>query len=189
MKKSLGRKTLLYPCPAWVIGSYDENDKANIMAVAWGGICCSKPPMVTISLRKATHTYGSIVARKAYTVNILSASQVAETDYVGIASGRDRKKFADCGLTAVKSDLIDAPYIDEAPLVIECRLVKTVELGLHTQFIGEIVDVKADESILADGKPDLSKLDPIVYATGTSQYYRLGEVIGDGYTVGKKFGE
>ena len=70
-KKSLGAKTLL-PTPVWIIGSYDSVGKPNMMTAAWVGICCSRPPCVTISLRKATYTYGNIMKRKAYTVNLPS---------------------------------------------------------------------------------------------------------------------
>jgi flavin reductase (DIM6/NTAB) family NADH-FMN oxidoreductase RutF len=68
MKRSIGAKTLIYPTPTWVVGSYDNQGKPNGMAVAWGGICCSEPPCVAVSLRKATYTYGNLVERQAFTV-------------------------------------------------------------------------------------------------------------------------
>ena len=63
MKKSLGAKPLLNPTPVLIVGTYDDAEKPNAMAVAWGGICCSKPPCVAVSLRKATYSYSSIVDR------------------------------------------------------------------------------------------------------------------------------
>lgn len=65
-----------------------------------------------------------------------------------MVSGKTADKFAAAGLTPVKSEVVDAPYIREFPLIAECRLLHTVEIGLHTQFIGEIMDIKADESVL-----------------------------------------
>ncbi len=188
MKKSFGAKTLAYPTPAWVIGSYDKDDKPNVMTVAWGGICCSKPPAITVSLRKATYSFASLVERKAYTVNIFSGKYVAEVDYYGIASGRDHDKFDETKLTPIQSDLVDAPYVDEAELVLECKVIQMFELGLHTQFIGEILDVKADESILDEtGKPSIEKLNPIIYAPGMSNYYGIGSSLGKGYSTGMMF--
>ena len=188
MKKSLGAKTLAYPTPAWVIGSYDKDGKPNVMTVAWGGICCSKPPAVTISLRKATYSFASLVERKAYTVNIFSGKYVAEVDYYGIASGRDHNKFEETKLTPIGSELVDAPYVDEAELVLECKIIHIHEIGLHTQFIGEIIDLKADESILDEsGKPLIEKLNPIIYAPGASGYYSVGPRLGDGYSSGMVF--
>ncbi len=186
MKKSLGAKTLAQPAPAWVVGSYDAHGKPNIMTIAWGGICCSQPPCVTISLRKETYTYGCIKERKAYTVNIPSASLVKEVDYVGTVSGRTIDKFALTNLTPVRSELVDAPYIQEFPVVIECRVLHTLEIGLHTQFIGEIVDIKADESVLGEqGMADICKVKPLIFDTGQGAYYGIGERIGKAFSIGK----
>lgn len=186
MKKSLGAKALLYPTPVFVVGTYDKAGKANAMTAAWGGICCSQPPCVAISLRKATYTHGCIVARKAFTVSIPSEEHVEEADYFGLATGRTADKFADAKLTAVRSDLVDAPYVKEFPLVLECRLSHTIELGLHTQFVGEIIDVKADESVLAGkGLVDIKKMAPLVFAPDTQSYYGIGKLVGQAFAAGK----
>jgi flavin reductase (DIM6/NTAB) family NADH-FMN oxidoreductase RutF len=187
MKKSLGAKTLAQPAPAWVIGSYDARGKPNIMTIAWGGICCSQPPCVTISLRKATYTYECIKARNAYTVNIPSAELVKEVDYVGTVSGRTVDKFAVTKLTPVRSVLVDAPFIKEFPVVIECNVLHTVEIGLHTQFIGEIVDIKAAESVLDEqGMADILKVKPLIFDPGQGAYYNIGEFIGKAFSIGKR---
>ena len=186
MKKSLGAKSLVYPTPVWVVGTYDADGKPNVMTASWGGVCCSDPPCVGISLRKATYSYGSIVERKAFTVNVPSDAHVREADYFGIASGRDSNKFSVSGLTPVKSDLVDAPYVDEFPMVLECKLLHTIEIGLHTQFIGEILDVKADDSVIGKGGfPDMLKVRPIVFAPSARKYYGIGKNLGKGYSVGK----
>ncbi len=186
MKKSLGAKTLVFPTPAWVVGSYDREGKPNVMTAAWGGICCSKPPCVAVSLRKATYTFGNIVERKAFTVSVPSEAHCRETDYIGIVSGKKVDKFAATGLTPVRSEIVDAPYVGEFPLVLECRLHQSVEIGLHTQFIGEILDVKADESVLGEeGLPDIEKVKPIVYAPEIRTYHGLGRNLGRAYTLGK----
>jgi flavin reductase (DIM6/NTAB) family NADH-FMN oxidoreductase RutF len=187
MKKSLGAKTLAQPAPAWVVGSYDAKGKPNIMTIAWGGICCSQPPCVVISLRKATYTYGSISERKAYTVNIPSAALVKEVDYVGTVSGRTIDKFVMTKLTPVRSELVDAPYIKEFPVVIECRVLHSLEIGLHTQFIGEIVDIKAEESVLNEqGVADILKVKPLIFDTGQGAYYSVGDRIGKAFSIGKR---
>jgi flavin reductase (DIM6/NTAB) family NADH-FMN oxidoreductase RutF len=187
MKKSLGAKTLALPAPAWVIGSYDAQGKPNIMTIAWGGICCSQPPCVTISLRKATYTYDCIMKRKAYTVNIPSTALVKEADYVGIVSGRNIDKFALTKLTPVRSGLVDAPFIKEFPVVIECKVLHILEIGLHTQFIGEIVDIKAEESVLdEDGMADILKVRPLIFNPGQGAYYSIGKRIGKAFSIGKQ---
>src|SRR5512136_1972713 len=151
MMKSLGAKTLIYPAPVMVVGTYGKAGKPDVMTASWGGICCSQPPCVAVSLRKATYTYGNIVARKAFTISIPSEAHVRAVDHFGMVSGRETHKFAAAKLTPVRSDLVDAPYVKEFPMIVECRLVRTIELGLHTQFVGEVVDVKVEEAALTSG--------------------------------------
>jgi flavin reductase (DIM6/NTAB) family NADH-FMN oxidoreductase RutF len=186
MKTSLGPKTLVYPTPVFIVGTYDAEDKPNVMAVAWGGICCSKPPCVSIAVRKATYTYSSLVARKAFTVSIPSRDHAPAADYFGLASGRDEDKFAVSGLTPVRSEHVDAPYVDEFPLVLECSVVHVAELGLHTLFVGEIKDVKVEDwGLGADGKPSVEKMRPFCWAPADNRYYALGEDLGRGFSIGK----
>lgn len=188
MKKSVGAKTLLFPTPVLMVGTYDHAGKPNIMNAAWGGICCSQPPCVTVSLRKATYSYSCIIERKAFTVGIASESKMTEADYMGIASGHDVNKFDVTGLTPIKSELVDAPYAAEFPVVLECRLLQVVEIGLHTQFIGEIIDVKADEGVFAeDGHLDIMKIRPLLFDTSHRGYHGVGDCLGKAFSIGKKF--
>ena len=186
MKRSLGRKTLVVPAPVWVVGTYDAEGKSNIMTAAWGGICCSKPPAVCVSLREATYTYGNIVARRAFTVNVPSVDFAEQVDYVGIASGRDVDKFEAAGLTPVRSELVDAPYVEEFPINLECRLIHTLKIGLHTLFVGEIADVKADESVLGEkDRPEIDKVRPFVFSVGEQTYHAIGGLVGPAFNMGK----
>lgn len=187
VKQSLGARTLAFPTPTWIVGSYNPEGIPNIMTAAWGGICCSRPPCVYVSLRKATYTHGNIMHRRAYTVNISSEQYVTEADYCGMASGREVNKWEQCGFTPVKSTIVDAPYIAEVPLVLECRVQNIVELGLHTQFVGEIMDVKADSSVLAeDGLPEIMKVKPIIFEPSNRRYYGIGTYLGPAFSLGKQ---
>ncbi|WP_319759659.1 flavin reductase family protein [Maridesulfovibrio sp.] len=188
MKKEIKPNTLAMPTPVWCVGTYDKDDKPNVMTIAWGGICCSTPPMLTVSLRKATYTYGAIMERGVYTVSIPSAKYVVEADYFGIASGKDTDKFSATGLTPVRSTVVDAPYVDEFPLIFECKVVETVELGLHTQFVGEILGIKADENVLNEkGRPMMDAVDCFTFSPTTREYLGLGDVVGKSFSIGKKF--
>ncbi len=187
MKKSLGAKTLAYPAPVWVIGTYDKAGKPNVMTASWAGICCSEPPCAAVALRKATYTYGNIVNREAFTINVAPESYVKQADYFGIVSGAREDKFAKTGFTPVKAEHVDAPYVDEFPLILECRLIHSIEIGLHTQFIGQIMDVKADEEVLGEeGNPEMDKVRPVIFGPGIRKYYGLGEFLGKGFTIGKE---
>jgi len=168
------------------VGTYDAHGKPNAMVASWGGICCSQPPCVNISLRKATYSYSAIVERKAFTVGIPDQEHIRQADYLGIASGRDTNKIAVAGLTSVRSELVDAPYIAEFPLSLECRLVHTADLGLHTLFVGEVVDVKIDEEALTpEGNADIRKIAPFLFDPGARGYYGVGELLGNAFSVGR----
>ena len=188
MKKSMGAKTIVYPTPVFVVGSYDSDDKPNVMTAAWGGICCSVPPCVSVSLREATQTYHNILASEAFTVSIPSDKNVKEADYFGIASGKDTDKFKNTGLAAVSSKLVNAPYVKEFPFILECKLIQTVKIGLHTQFIGEILDVKVDESVL-EHEPLIKSISPIIYSPDNLSYYGVGEYLGKAFSIGKEIKE
>lgn len=184
MKKSIGTPTLVYPHPVFIVATYDENNKPNMMAVSWGGICCSKPPCVTISLRKSRYSYNNIMVNKAYTVNIPSTKYVKESDFVGVVSGSKVDKFAETGLHAVKSEYVNAPYIEEFPLSLCCSLIKTVKIGTHIQFIGEIMDVLIDEDKLDENNiPILQSIDPFSYDSATKNYYSIGNKLIKGFSI------
>ena len=186
MKKSLGAKTILYPTPVMLVGTYDAEGRPNVMTAAWGGICCSSPPCVAVSLRKATYTYGNIVQQGGFTLSIPSDKDAVQADYFGMVSGKKADKFAETGLTPVRSTLVNAPYIEEFPLALECKLVHQIELGLHTLFVGEILDVKANEDVLDDkGVPDVEKLKPFFYAPEANAYYGTGNKLGDAFSIGQ----
>jgi len=186
MRKSIGAKTIVYPTPVFIVGTYDKDGRPNAMNAAWAGICCSSPPCLSIALRKATYTYGNIVEQKAFTVSIPSQDFVREADYFGIATGRTEDKFFTAGLTPEKSDLVNAPYVKEFPLSLECKLLHTLEIGLHILFIGEILDVKADEAVLGDdGLPQIEKIKPLIFSPSNPSYYGLGEYIGKAFSLGK----
>jgi flavin reductase (DIM6/NTAB) family NADH-FMN oxidoreductase RutF len=190
MKKSMGTKTMLLPTPVLVVGTYDASGKPNAMTVAWGGVCCSEPPCIAISLRKATYTYKNVVERKAFTIHVATEPYVKEADYFGIVSGKNVDKFAVTGLTPIKGEYVDAPCIKEFPLLFECRLLHTVEIGLHTQFIGEILSTKIDEEILTDdGFPDIEKMKPLAFAPGIRDYYSFGQILGKAFSIGKQIGK
>ncbi|MCM0756620.1 flavin reductase family protein [Desulfovibrio aminophilus] len=187
MKKSMGAGTLAMPTPVWLVGAYDAEGKANAMTAAWGGICCSKPPCLAVSLRAATYTHGCIMARRAFTVSVPSAEQADLADAFGLVSGRDADKFAATGLTPVRGGQVDAPYVGEFPLVVECKVLFVHELGLHTQFVGEIVDVLAEESVLNEaGKAVMEKVRPVLYDPSGRVYHATGPVLGPGFSIGRK---
>ena len=188
IKKSIGKKGAMFPQPAMVIGSYNSDGVPNIMTAAWIGIANSKPMSISVSMRPATLSYHNLTRNKAFTINVPSSALAKYVDYVGRYSGHDISKFEKLGLTAVKADSVNAPYVKEFPVVIECKITAMHELGSHRQFIGEVVDTKVDLSILNEkGHIDMHKLDPIILGSGG--YFDLGNFIGKPGVVYKQLEE
>jgi flavin reductase (DIM6/NTAB) family NADH-FMN oxidoreductase RutF len=183
MKRSLGPQSILYPTPTVVLCTYDPEGRPNMMTAAWAGVACSSPAMVTVSLREATYSHGNVQMRKAFTIGIPSEDQWKVADHVGIVSGRTALKFKTTGLTAKRSELVDAPYVEEFPMTLECKLFETHDLGLHTQYIGEILNVMVDEDILDENdNVDIEKLRPIIFSPGASVYHGVGQLLGKART-------
>jgi flavin reductase (DIM6/NTAB) family NADH-FMN oxidoreductase RutF len=157
------------------------------MTAAWGGICNAEPPCLGVSIRPSRLTHDALLTRKAFTVGIPSESMLVGTDYAGIMSGRRNDKFAVAGWTAVPAEHVDAPYVAECPVVLECSLIRSLDLGSHTLMIGAVRDVKADADCLdaSGGSPDIRKVAPLVFDAGARAYYGIGKKLGDAFSAGK----
>ncbi len=185
-KRSLGAKPLLFPTPVLIVGTYDAQGQPNAMNAAWGGVCCSRPPCIAVSLRAATYSHGNILAGGCFTVSIPSEQYVREADYMGIYSGRDGSKFEALGLTPVRGTHVNAPYVAEFPVALECRLAHVHELGLHTQFVGEVLDIIADEDVVdAEDELDIERIRPIISDAGKRRYYGIGALLGHAWSIGR----
>ena len=183
MRKNFGVKNWLYPMPVLIIGTYDENGAPNAMNAAWGGIYDTNQVMVCLA--DDHKTTENIKKTKAFTVSFATVDTVAACDFVGIVSANDEpNKFSKAGFHATKSELVNAPIINELPMTVECRLLKFNEDGI---CIGEIVNVSADESVLDEnGKIDAKKLQPIIYDSATHAYWSFGERVGKAFSDGRK---
>lgn len=184
MKKDLGIKPYLFPMPVLMIATYGKNDVIDVMNMAWGGICAEN--MVSLNLDEDHKTSQNLKERGAFTLSIADVPHIKEADFFGIASGNTMEdKFARSGLTAVKSEKVDAPIVQEFPLTLECRVseIKHESYGFHV--LGEIVGVLADESVLdAKGKVDPTKLNAFVFDQFQNGYYAIGEKVGQAWNSG-----
>lgn len=174
-KRDIGSQLAIYPLPIKVITTYDKAGKANAMIGGWGGIVNSRPRMVSIAVREETHTYEGLMANQGFVISMPTADFIDEIAYFGKVSGKDEDKFAKTGLTALPSNFVKAPIIDEMPINIECRVVNTINIGSHIEFIAEVVNVKVDTSY-DEEKPLIEQLDPIMYSPNSNHtFYKMGQ--------------
>ena len=179
--------TMIYPLPALLISCGTTPDEYNIFTVAWSGTICTNPAMCYISVRPERYSYDIIKRNMEFVINLTTEQLANATDWCGVKSGRDYKKFEETGLTPAPSHAIKTPIVAESPLSIECRVKEIVHLGSHDMFIADVVNVRADTRHLnaETGKLELAETNPLVYVHGG--YYELGEKIGKfGWSVEKK---
>lgn len=172
MKVNQKPSTVLAPIPAVLVTVGDEREN-NVLTLAWVGVVNSDPPMLSISVRPSRHSYAILQRTGEFTVNLVTKELVKATDLCGVTSGRDGDKFARAGITRAPGQKVACPSVAESPVNIECKVVRTEELGSHTLFLGQIVNVCVEEDYLNQASPLCSL---VAYGNGT--YASLGEPIG-----------
>ena len=184
MKKELGVHPYLFPMPVLMIATYGDDDTVDVMNMAWGGICAEN--MVSLNIDEGHKTSENIKKRGAFTLSIADIPHIEAADIFGIASGNKMaNKFERSGLTAVKSEKVDAPIVQEFPLTLECKVVEDKMEVYGHHVIGEIVGVLADESVLDEkGKVDVTKLNAFVFDQFRNGYYAIGEKVGQAWHTG-----
>ena len=178
---------MIYPLPAMMVSCGATPDEYNVFTASWVGTICSDPAMCFVSIRQSRHSYEIVKRNMAFTLNLTNEDLARATDWSGVRSGRDYNKFAEMNLAPMKGVKVDAPYINEAPMSIECRVKQIIHLGTHDMFIADVMNVLADKRFIdpQTGEFDLKKANLIAYSHG--EYFKLGEKIGNfGWSVKKK---
>ncbi|HVP95503.1 MAG TPA: flavin reductase family protein [Methanoregulaceae archaeon] len=181
-KITVGPMPFMSVMPALLVGA-NVHGKPNYMTAAWSTVACMAPPMVCVAINRARYTAQGIEENKTFSLNIPSETLVVETDHCGLVSGSQEDKSG--VFRSFYGNLKTAPMAEECPVSIECTLFKSVECGSHVLHIGKIVEIHADASCLTDGKPDIEKIRPIVYAHYT--YFSVGKEVEKAFSAGKKY--
>ena len=177
---------MVYPLPA-VLVSCGDNERSNLVTVAWTGTICTNPAMLYISLRPERHSYGIIREKMEFTVNLTTEAMARATDWCGVKSGRDFDKWKETGLTPEKGVKVACPSVAESPLSIECRVKEIIPLGSHHMFVAEVLDVLADPELIdpETGAFRLDRAGLMSYSHGA--YFSQGPEIGRfGWSVRKR---
>lgn len=176
---------MLYPLPAIMVSCKRNNEKANIITLAWAGTVCSDPAMVSISIRPERYSYGIIRETGEFVINLVTESLVKACDWCGVRSGKDHDKFREWDLQEYVSEYMDTPAIAQSPVNLYCKVKSVTPLGSHDMFLAEIVGITVEEAYMDEaGKFDLSATNLIAYSHG--EYFALGEKLGKfGYSVKK----
>lgn len=185
MKKQIKTTEAIFPMPVLLISTFNENGSVNVMNAAWGTML--DRDMVALNLTETHKTVENIKARKGFVVHLADAKHVVEADWFGVVSGnKNPDKFAKSGMTFVKSELVDAPIINELPVAIECEFVEYQNDSTGIGVIGKVVRTSVEEVNLKDGKVDIDSLDAIAFDPYTHGYYKVGGRVGEAFKDGLK---
>ena len=187
MKQNWRPGTMVYPLPAVLVTCGSTPEEYNVFTAAWTGTICSDPAMCYVSIRPKRFSHAIVTRNMEFTINLTTRHLARATDWCGVRSGRDYDKFKEMNLTPQAGVKVDSPYLEEAPMSIECKVREIVKLGTHDMFIAEVVNVIADDKYIdpETGAFSLEKADIMAYCHG--QYYTLGDRLGKfGWSVQKK---
>lgn len=163
--------TMLNPVPAVMVSCGNE-EKHNIITVAWTGIVNSEPPMTYVSVRKERFSHGIIKENGEFTINITIEDLAFATDFCGVRSGRDVDKFKEMKLTPQPGEKVACPSIKESPVNLECKVREIHEYGSHDMFVADIVNVRVDEKLMDEkGRIRLDLAGLVAYNHG--EYFAL----------------
>ena len=183
MRQTLKHTEGIFPMPVLMVATYNEDGSVNVMNAAWGTM--QERDNIALNLTETHKTVQNIKARKAFTVSIADAAHVVEADYFGVVSGnKEPKKFEKSGLTASKAEAVDAPVINEFPLCLECEFIEFQNDTYGIGVIGKVVNITADDSVMVNGKLDMSLVNAIAFDPYTHGYYRVAERVGEAFKDG-----
>ena len=186
-KKLFKGSVVLNPVPVVLITSKNSEGKDNVFTVAWTGTICTKPPMLSISIRPERLSYEYIKETMEFTVNLPTRRLTRETDYCGVRSGRTNDKIKEMGFTLKDGKEVKSSYIEECPVNIECKVKQIIPLGTHDLFLAEVLCSHIDSRLLDENeKIHFEWANLIAYSHG--EYFPMPiEAIGSfGYSVAKK---
>ncbi len=179
MRKNIKVTEAIFPMPVLMIATYNEDGSIDVMNAAWGTML--ERNQVILNLTETHKTVKNIKERKAFTVSIADSDHVVEADYFGVVSGNNTpNKFENSGLTAIKSENIDAPITNEFPICLECEFIEYGECGV----IGKVVNVTADDKVMNGDNVDISLVNAIAFDPYTHGYYKVNERVGNAFKDG-----
>ncbi|NLK62414.1 MAG: flavin reductase family protein [Fusobacteria bacterium] len=177
----------LYPAPAVMVSCGDNIDNLNIITISWTGNICTNPAMVYVSIRPERYSYNIIERTREFVINLTNEDLTFACDFCGVKSGRDVDKFNYLKLTKEKAKKINSYIIKESPVNIECKVKDIINIGTHSMFVADVVNIQVNESLLdSTGKFHFNNSNPIVYSHGEYRGIK-SETIGTfGYSIKKK---
>ena len=171
--------------PVLLISTFNEDGSVDVMNAAWGTML--DRDVVALNLTETHKTVQNIKERGGFVIHIADAKHVAEADFFGVVSGnKEPEKFKKSGLSFVKSDIVDAPVINELPIAMECEFIEYQNDDTGIGVIGKVLRTSVEEEHLKDGRVDIDSVEAIAFDPYTHGYYKVGGRVGEAFSDGLK---
>ena len=171
--------SVVVPRPIAWVGSYDADGRANLAPYSFFNVVSASPPVVyfapggTGEHRK--DSANNAIESGAFTVHVVTRALAEAMNATSATLAPDEDEFEHADLDRVDATHVDAPRLADAPVVLECDLYDTQEIGHQTLVFGEVVYAHVDDDLLDElGKPDVRELDAVGRLAG-SYYCTTGD--------------
>lgn len=153
---------LAYPMITPLITASTEK-KDNVMTATWTTPISIDPPLYAVSIAPSRYTHQLITKSNEFGVCFLDFAEVEKVLKAGRISGQNLDKFDQFGIEKQDASTISAPLIKSAVSALECKVEKTISLGDHTLFAGEVVAAWAKQNVIENNVMNLEKVKPVFY--------------------------
>ena len=176
--------SLVVPRPIAWVSTRSAAGGANLAPFSYFAALSATPFLVGVSIGQRRgapkDTLRNVRESGAFCVNLAGEGQLAALNETSGEFAPDVDEFVRAGLARGEGRVVAAPYVADAPAVLECRLFKEVELGgaSNTLVIGEVLLVHLSDAVpLAPGTlfADTRALRPVGRLWGDF-YALLGEM-------------
>lgn len=160
-------KALVSPRPIGWIGSQNKDGALNLAPYSFFNAIAENPKLIMFSSMGRKDSLRNCEDTGVFSVNMVGFSQIQAMSDSSAALGHGDDEFTHAGLVSKQCRLIDAPYVDGAFAVLECKvsdiIVPKTLTGQHdtaTMVIGQVVGIYIDDHVVIDGKVDVTKVQP-----------------------------
>jgi flavin reductase (DIM6/NTAB) family NADH-FMN oxidoreductase RutF len=178
MEVALKRLTYMNaPAPCVLVSTLSKQGRKNVAAYGYWTPVDFMVPSVMFGARDFQHTYEYTKTTGEFVIGVPTADLAAKVWKTGNKDEECEDEFRECGLTPVPSETVKPFRIGECPINLECELMFTFTVGLHTWFVGRVKLADMDEKIYADSNWEMRNNLDALYHLSKEYFCKRGDLI------------
>ena len=158
-------KSLVFPRPIGWISSVNKKGIANLAPYSYFNAVADEPPQIMFCSNGGSSNYkykdslSNILSTKEFVVNFATSSTRNQMNNSSKDFKPDEDEFILSKLKKKKSKLVKAPSVNDSPVNLECKLVKTIKLKsnsnkISTMIVGEVIGIYIDNKHIKNNRVD-----------------------------------